>query len=233
MAGEIKQKVLIVDDDADIRRLVRTVLERDGFIVNTAASSAEFFKILPQFKPDLAVLDLQLPDEDGFTILKRIKKNTVTADLPVVMLTVQSVDSYKIAGLEIGADDYIVKPFNQGEFVARVKAVLRRTKPKEANVGLIDDGAVKLNLNQHRLEINGKVVDLSPKEFDLLAALMRTKNTVLTRETLCESVWGHELVGNTRTVDVHVGRLRKKIEPFDNRIETVERIGYRYLPEKV
>jgi DNA-binding response OmpR family regulator len=114
-----------------------------------------------------------------------------------------------------------------------VKAVLRRTKPKEANVGLIDDGAVKLNLNQHRLEINGKVVDLSPKEFDLLAALMRTKNTVLTRETLCESVWGHELVGNTRTVDVHVGRLRKKIEPFDNRIETVERIGYRYLPEKV
>jgi two-component system alkaline phosphatase synthesis response regulator PhoP len=233
MAGEIKQKVLIVDDDADIRRLVRTVLERDGFIVNTAASSAEFFKILPQFKPDLAVLDLQLPDEDGFTILKRIKKNTVTADLPVVMLTVQSVDSYKIAGLEIGADDYIVKPFNQGEFLARVKAVLRRTKPKEANVGLIDDGAVKLNLNQHRLEINGKVVDLSPKEFDLLAALMRTKNTVLTRETLCESVWGHELVGNTRTVDVHVGRLRKKIEPFDNRIETVERIGYRYLPEKV
>lgn len=233
MAGEIKQKVLIVDDDADIRRLVRTVLERDGFIVNTAASSAEFFKILPQFKPDLAVLDLQLPDEDGFTILKRIKKNTVTADLPVVMLTVQSVDSYKIAGLEIGADDYIVKPFNQGEFLARVKAVLRRTKPKEANVGLIDDGAVKLNLNQHRLEINGKVVDLSPKEFDLLAALMRTKNTVLTRETLCESVWGHELVGNTRTVDVHVGRLRKKIEPYDNRIETVERIGYRYLPEKV
>jgi DNA-binding response OmpR family regulator len=153
-------------------------------------------------------------------------------NIPVVMLTVQSVDSYKIAGLEIGADDYIVKPFNQGEMVARIKAVLRRTKPKTDTHGIINDGAVKLFLDQHRLEIQGEQVPLSPKEFDLLAALMRQKNSVLTRESLCETVWGHELYQNTRTVDVHVGRLRKKMGKFENRIETVERIGYRYLPEK-
>ena len=229
MVVEIKQKILVVDDDPDIRRLVETVLEREGFIVETAASAAEFFKILSQFKPELVVLDLQLPDEDGFGIIKKLRNNPLTSNLPVVMLTVQSVDSYKIAGLEIGADDYIVKPFNQGEFIARLKAILRRTNPREATHGVIEDGSIKLFLDQHRLEIDKKQIDLSPKEFDLLSALMRAKNTVLTREVLCESVWGHELFGNTRTVDVHVGRLRKKMGKYDNRIETVERIGYRYL----
>jgi len=231
VASEIKQKIIVVDDDPDIRRLVETVLERDGFIVDSASSGAEFFRKLPQFKPDLVVLDLQLPDEDGFGIIKKIRGNPNTAGLSVVMLTVQSVDSYKIAGLEIGADDYIVKPFNQGELVARIRAVLRRTKPKDQTTGMIDDGAIKIYLDQHRLEIDKKPVDLSPKEFDLMAALMRSKNTVLSREVLCESVWGHELVGNTRTVDVHIGRLRKKLGKYDVRIETVERLGYRYLPE--
>jgi two-component system alkaline phosphatase synthesis response regulator PhoP len=231
MAVEIKHKVLVVDDDPDIRRLVEAVLQRDGFIVNSAGSAAEFFKTLHQFKPELVVLDLQLPDEDGFSIIKKLRANVNTANLPVVMLTVQSVDSYKIAGLEIGADDYIVKPFNQGEFVARLKAVLRRSKPKDPSHGILEDGPVKLFLDQHRLEIDRKPVDLSPKEFDLLASLMRHKNNVLTREVLCESVWGHELAGNTRTVDVHIGRLRKKLGNFDKKIETVERIGYRYLAE--
>lgn len=231
MASEIKQKVLVVDDDPDIRRLVETVLEREGFIVDTASSAADCFKKVATFKPELVVLDLQLPDEDGFGIIKKFKSNPTTAHMPVVMLTVQSVDSYKIAGLEIGADDYIVKPFNQGEFVARLRAVLRRTKPKDAVHGLIEDAGVKLYLDQHRLEIDKKSIDLSPKEFDLLAALMRAKNTVLTREVLCESVWGHELLGNTRTVDVHIGRLRKKLGHYEKKIETVERIGYRYLAD--
>ncbi len=231
MASEIKQKVLVVDDDPDIRHLVEAVLQREGFIISSASSAAEFFKTLTHFKPDLVVLDLQLPDEDGFAIIKKLRSNPNTLNLPVVMLTVQSVDSYKIAGLEIGADDYVVKPFNQGEFVARLRAVLRRAKPKEPTHGLIEDGAIKLHLEQHRLEIDKKPVDLSPKEFDLLAALMQAKNNVLTREVLCESVWGHELVGNTRTVDVHVGRLRKKLGAYENKIETVERLGYRYLAD--
>jgi len=232
MVGNIKHKVFVVDDDPDIRRLVETVLERDGFIVDSAPTAGDFFKKLPQFKPDLLVLDLQLPDEDGFGVIKKLKNNPATSNIPVVMLTVQSVDSYKIAGLEIGADDYIVKPFNQGELIARIRAVLRRSKPKEEITGIIEDGPVKLYLDQHRLEINNQPVDLSPKEFELLAALMRSKNSVLTRDVLCESVWGHELYQNTRTVDVHVGRLRKKLGQYENRIETVERIGYRYLPEK-
>ncbi len=232
MIGAIKHKVFVVDDDPDIRRLVETVLERDGFIVESAGTAADFFKKLPQFKPDLIVLDLQLPDEDGFGVIKKLKGNPNSANIPVVMLTVQSVDSYKIAGLEIGADDYIVKPFNQGELTARIKAVLRRSKPKEETTGIIEDAGIKLYLDQHRLEIDGQTVDLSPKEFELLAALMRAKNSVLTREVLCESVWGHELYQNTRTVDVHVGRLRKKLGKYENKIETVERIGYRYLPHK-
>lgn len=230
MATEIKHKVMVVDDDPDIRRLVETILERDGFIVDSASSAAELFKKLTPFKPELIILDLQLPDEDGFGILKKLKSNAASSAIPVVMLTVQSVDSYKIAGLEIGADDYIVKPFNHGELVARIKAVLRRTKPKGETTGIIDDGGIKLYMDQHRLEVDGKQVDLSPKEFDLLAALMRAKNNVLTREVLCESVWGHGLHDNTRTVDVHVGRLRKKLGKHEHRIETVERIGYRYLP---
>ncbi|MCB4757280.1 MAG: response regulator transcription factor [Elusimicrobia bacterium] len=232
MASEIKKKVMVVDDDPDIRRLVETILERDGYMVDSASCGAELLRKMPQFKPDLLVLDLQLPDEDGFGILKKLKTNPATAGLPVVMLTVQSVDSYKIAGLEIGADDYIVKPFNHGELIARIKAVLRRSKPKEDAGGIIEDEGVHLFLDQHRLEIDNKPIDLSPKEFDLLAALMRAKNNVLTREVLCESVWGHELYGNTRTVDVHIGRLRKKLGKYENRIETVERIGYRYLPGK-
>lgn len=230
MAAEIKNKVMVVDDDPDIRRLVSTVLEREGFIVDSAPNAADFFKKVTQFKPDLIVLDLQLPDDDGFGIIKKLRNNPNTVHMPVVMLTVQSVDSYKIAGLEIGADDYIVKPFNQGELVARLRAVLRRTKPKEQTHGLIEDGPIKLFLDQHRLEIDKKPVDLSPKEFDLLAALMRAKNNVLTRESLCETVWGHELVENTRTVDVHIGRLRKKMGRYEDRIETVERLGYRYIP---
>lgn len=232
MATELKQKILVVDDDADIRRLVETILEREGFSVNSVTCAAEFFKKLPQVKPNLVILDLQLPDEDGFGILKKMKSNVANINIPVIMLTVQSVDSYKIAGLEIGADDYIVKPFNHGELVARIKAVLRRFQPKKEKSGMIEDGGIKIQLEQHRLEIDGKKVDVSPKEFELLAVMMRSKNNVLTREVLCESVWGHALMNNTRTVDVHVGRLRKKLGKYENKIDTVERIGYRYLAEK-
>lgn len=232
MAFEIKQKILVVDDDPDIRRLVETVLERDGFIVETAHNSAECFKLIPSVKPKLIILDLQLPDEDGFAILKKIKSNNSTSSIPVIMLTVQSVDSYKIAGLEIGADDYIVKPFNHGELLARVRAVLRRFKPREEQTGIIADGHLKLHVDQHRLEIDGKNVELSPKEFDLLAILMKSKNNVLTREVLCEAVWGHSFTGETRTVDVHVGRLRKKLGRYENKIETIERVGYRFLAQE-
>ena len=227
-----KLKVLVVDDDPDIRRLVEMVLSREGFLATSVESAQEAYKKITASKPDLIVLDLQLPDEDGFGVCKKLRMDPATTNIPILMLTVQSVDSYKIAGLELGADDYVVKPFNQGELVARVKAILRRTRAKEEVQPIIQDGTLTLHLEKHVLEISGKPVDLSPKEFDLLVCLMKSKGNVMTREALCESVWGHEYYQNTRTVDVHVGRLRKKLGKSGNKIETIERIGYRYIFEK-
>jgi two-component system alkaline phosphatase synthesis response regulator PhoP len=227
-----KLKVLVVDDDPDIRRLVEMVLSREGFLATSVESAAEAYKKVAASKPDLIVLDLQLPDEDGFTICKKIRSDPSTANIPILMLTVQSVDSYKIAGLELGADDYVIKPFNQAELAARIKAILRRTHAKEERQPTLDDGGLVVHLDKHIVESGGKIVDLSPKEFDLLVCLMKSKGNVMTREALCESVWGHEYYQNTRTVDVHVGRLRKKLGKVGDKIETIERIGYRYAFDK-
>jgi two-component system alkaline phosphatase synthesis response regulator PhoP len=227
-----KLKVLVVDDDPDIRRLVEMVLGREGYLATSVESAQEAYKKVASSKPDLIVLDLQLPDEDGFTICKRLRSDPSTAHIPILMLTVQSVDSYKIAGLEMGADDYVIKPFNQAELAARIKAILRRTHAKEERQPSIDDGGLLVHLDKHMVESGGKMVDLSPKEFDLLVCLMKSKGNVMTREALCESVWGHEYYQNTRTVDVHVGRLRKKLGKLGDKIETIERIGYRYAFDK-
>lgn len=227
-----KLKVLVIDDDPDIRRLVEMVLNREGFLASSVESAQEAYKKIAASKPDLIVLDLQLPDEDGFTVCKRIRSDPSTTHVPILMLTVQSVDSYKIAGLELGADDYVIKPFNQAELAARVKAILRRTRVKEEAQSIINDGPVTVHLDKHLVETHDKAVDLSPKEFDLLVCLMKSKGNVMTREALCESVWGHEYYQNTRTVDVHVGRLRKKLGKVGDKIETIERIGYRYVFEK-
>ena len=227
-----KLKVLVVDDDPDIRRLVEMVLAREGFLATSVESAQEAYKKVAASKPDLIVLDLQLPDEDGFTICKKIRSDPSTAHIPILMLTVQSVDSYKIAGLELGADDYVIKPFNQAELAARIKAILRRTHAKEERQPTLEDGGLLVHLDKHIVENGGKIVDLSPKEFDLLVCLMKSKGNVMTREALCESVWGHEYYQNTRTVDVHVGRLRKKLGKVGDKIETIERIGYRYAFDK-
>jgi two-component system alkaline phosphatase synthesis response regulator PhoP len=227
-----KLKVLVVDDDPDIRRLVEMVLSREGYLATSVESAQEAYKKVAASKPDMIVLDLQLPDEDGFTICKKIRSDPSTAHIPILMLTVQSVDSYKIAGLELGADDYVIKPFNQAELAARIKAILRRTHAKEERQPTLDDGGLMIHLDKHIVECGGKIVDLSPKEFDLLVCLMKSKGNVMTREALCETVWGHEYYQNTRTVDVHVGRLRKKLGKVGDKIETIERIGYRYAFDK-
>lgn len=227
-----KLKVLVVDDDPDIRRLVEMVLGREGYLATSVESAQDAYKKVAASKPDLIVLDLQLPDEDGFSICKKLRSDPSTAHIPILMLTVQSVDSYKIAGLELGADDYVIKPFNQAELAARIKAILRRTRAKEEKQPTLTDGTVTVHLDKHIVECGGKVVDLSPKEFDLLVCLMKSKGNVMTREALCESVWGHEYYQNTRTVDVHVGRLRKKLGKIGDKVETIERIGYRWAFDK-
>lgn len=224
----IKKRVMVVDDDRDIRRLVESILAKEGFVTIGADSGADALKKVENSKPDLIILDLQLPDKDGFEVCKILRADPTTRTIPVVFLTVQNLDSYKIAGLEMGADDYITKPFNQTELVARVKAVLRRAEWRDAKEPPVKEGPLSVDMEKHTVIMDGKALNLAPKEFDLLLALMRNQGKVLTRSELSESVWGQEYSNNTRTVDVHVGRLRRKLGKHGDRVRTVERIGYRF-----
>jgi DNA-binding response OmpR family regulator len=224
----LKKRIMVVDDDKDIRRLVENILSKEGFVTVGAENAADALKKIQNSKPDLIILDLQLPDKDGFEVCKQLRADPATRYVPVVFLTVQNVDSYKIAGLEIGADDYITKPFNQTELVARVKAVLRRVDWRDKKEVALRDGQLAVDMEKHSVHMDAKPLDLSPKEFDLLVSLLRNHGKVMTRAELSETVWGHEYFGNTRTVDVHVGRLRKKLGKMGEKIRTVERIGYRY-----
>jgi two-component system, OmpR family, alkaline phosphatase synthesis response regulator PhoP len=224
----LKKRIMVVDDDKDIRKLVENILIKDGFVTVGAESAADAFKKIQSSKPDLIILDLQLPDKDGFEVCRTLRSDPATKYIPVVILTVQTLDSYKIAGLEIGADDYITKPFNQTELLARVKAVLRRVDWRDKKETSLRDGNLVVDMDKHAVHIDNKLVELSPKEFDLVVSLLQNRGKVLTRAELSETVWGHEYFGNTRTVDVHVGRLRKKLGKVGDKIKTVERIGYRY-----
>ena len=224
----IKKRIMVVDDDRDIRRLVESIMVKEGFLTIGADSGADALKKVGSSKPDLIILDLQLPDKDGFEVCKILRADNATRYIPVVFLTVQNLDSYKIAGLEIGADDYITKPFNQTELVARIKAVLRRTEWRDQKDPPMKEGPLSLDLEKHTVVMDGKPLALAPKEFDLLMSLMRNQGKVMTRAELSETVWGHEYFNNTRTVDVHVGRLRRKLGKNGDRVKTVERIGYRF-----
>jgi two-component system alkaline phosphatase synthesis response regulator PhoP len=224
----IKKRIMVVDDDRDIRRLVESILAKEGFVTIGAESGADALKKVENSKPDLIILDLQLPDKDGFEVCKILRADPTTRTIPVVFLTVQNLDSYKIAGLEMGADDYITKPFNQTELVARVKAVLRRAEWRDTKDVPVKEGPLSVDMEKHTVIMDGKSLNLAPKEFDLLLALMRNQGKVLTRSELSESVWGQEYSNNTRTVDVHVGRLRRKLGKHGDRVRTVERIGYRF-----
>jgi two-component system, OmpR family, alkaline phosphatase synthesis response regulator PhoP len=225
----LKKRILVIDDDKDIRKLVENIMTKEGFVTLGAENASEAIKKIQASKPNLIILDLQLPDKDGLDVCRTLRTDPATRYIPIVILTVQTLDSYKIAGLEIGADDYVTKPFNQKELVARVKAILRRTETDgREDEMIIRDGNLVLSVEKHAVHVDDKIMDLSPKEFDLLLTLMRNKGKVLNRSELSETVWGHEYFGNTRTVDVHVGRLRKKLGKAGDKIKTVERIGYRY-----
>ncbi len=224
----LKKRILVVDDDKDIRKLVENILTKEGFATIGAESATDALKKIQSAKPNLIILDLQLPDKDGFEVCRALRSDPATKFIPVIILTVQTLDSYKIAGLEIGADDYITKPFNQTELVARVKAILRRVDWRDKSETILKDGNLSINLDKHAVHMEEKPLELSPKEFDLLFSLLKNRGKVLTRSELSETVWGHEYFGNTRTVDVHVGRLRKKLGKLGDKIKTVERIGYRY-----
>ena len=224
------KRILVVEDDRDIALSLRLRLEREGgFAVETAEDGASGLRLAQAAPPDLVLLDVNLPGMDGFEVCRRLRRDPATAAVPVIMVTARIDESDRIAGLDLGADDYITKPFSPKEALARVRAVLRRTdRAKDADEALAD-GALRVDLASREAALGGRDLGLTRKEFDLLAELLRQRGRVLTRERLLETVWGYDYPGETRTVDVHVRRLRQKLgSPADERVETVVGVGYRY-----
>lgn len=222
--------ILVVEDDKNIAELVRLYLRNEGFRVEIARTGREALERHRTLKPSLVVLDLMLPEIDGLEVCRRLRRE---ANTPVIMLTARSDDVDKIVGLELGADDYVTKPFNPRELVARVKAVLRRaaeSHPAQDAAEVLTVGDVTLDTARRDVHAGGRVLTLRAKEFDLLAALLRHPGVVMSRERLLSEVWGYEWVGDTRTVDVHIAWLRDKLAGSTVRIETVWGVGYKLVP---
>lgn len=224
----MKERILVVDDEPSILELVRFALEREGFEVTVAADGETAVSLFRARPADLVVLDLMLPGKDGFEVFRELRQQ---GPVPVIMLTARGGETDKVLGLEFGADDYMTKPFSPRELVARVKAVLRRAEPRESPENqILRVGEITLDTLRHRVTVGEREVQLAPREFELLRMLMANRGAVLNRELLLEKVWGYDYAGDTRTVDVHVVRLRQKLEPdpaHPTYIETVRGVGYR------
>ncbi|NLZ48656.1 MAG: response regulator transcription factor [Clostridiales bacterium] len=225
-----EEKILVVDDEDNIVELIKFNLENNGYNVITAANGNEALKLAKLESPQLILLDLMLPGLDGYELCKEIRQDSNLCHTPIIMITAKSEEVDKILGLELGADDYITKPFSVREMLARVKAVLRRSsiQPLE-KVFHFDD--IHIDFEKHEVLKSNNKVDLTLKEFELLEILVKSKGRVVTREFLLDKIWGYEYIGETRTVDVHIRHLRKKIEKNDKNpqyIETVRGIGYRF-----
>lgn len=229
-----KEKILIVDDEEHIIELLKFNLLNAGYEVLTANNGVDAVKIAKAEKPNLLLLDLMLPGIDGFDVCKEIKRNNEMKSTSIIMLTAKGEELDKILGLELGADDYITKPFSVRELLARVKAVLRRTNSfNEIEEEVYDSQNLRVDFERHEVSVNGEKVDLTLKEFELLQILIKNKGKILKRETLLDKIWGYEYIGETRTVDVHIRYLRKKIEEDDKNprfIETIRGVGYRFNP---
>lgn len=221
--------IYCIEDDDGIRELVSCALKSGGYEVKSFADAKTFYKELDKTIPSLVLLDVMLPDEDGFSILKKLKLSSRLKDIPVIMLTAKTSEIDKVSGLEAGADDYITKPFGVMELLSRIKAVLRRTnnQDSETEVIIIDD--LKLDSARRIVQFKDKDVSLTYKEFELLMYLMKNKSVVVDRDKLMSKVWGYDFGGETRTVDMHIKTLRKKLETagcFDM-IKTVRGVGYK------
>jgi len=223
------ETILYIEDEKNIVELVKYNLEQEGFRVLTATRGDAGLELALKSKPALVLLDLMLPGMNGLEVCKTLRLNGKTHLTPIIMLTAKGAESDKVVGLELGADDYMTKPFSPKELVARIKAVLRRSQeklPKE----ILKSGTIELDITKHELRLKGKPVDVTAKEFELLGLLMSSKGRVLTREVLLSRVWGYENSINieTRTVDMHIGQLRKKMGKEAERIVTVKSVGYRF-----
>jgi DNA-binding response OmpR family regulator len=222
--------ILVVEDESSIASFVALYLKNAGYVVRTAANGSEALAQVGQEMPGLIVLDLMLPDIDGIEVTKRIRQSS---DVPILMLTARDEDVDKIIGLEVGADDYLTKPFNPRELVARVKSILRRAAPerRERESDTIGHGDLHIDAGRREVKVGDQEVQLAPKEFDLLWELLDHRGLVLTRDQLLERVWGYTFAGDTRTVDVHVRQLRRKLGEASP-IVTVWGVGYKVSPAK-
>ncbi len=228
MAPASSKKILIVEDERDILHLVKHYLEKEGYRVSTAATGAEGLTLAKSDHPDLLVLDLMLPGMDGLEVCKRLRADQPTASLPIIMLTAKAEESDTVIGLELGADDYVTKPFSPKALVARVKALLRRIeRSKDEAPARSAYGPLVLDRSRHEVTANGKDVTLTAKEFGLLDYLLQHQGRVLTREVLLNAVWGYEYYGTTRTIDVHVRRLKQKIPLLNDAIISIKSLGYK------
>lgn len=221
------KKILIVDDEPNIIELVAFHLQKEGYQVITADNGLKALEAAEKEQPDFIILDVMLPEMDGFEVCKNLRARQNNA--PVLMLTAKDDEISKVLGLEIGADDYLVKPFSTRELIARIKTIFRRLKPKTNQAALLSYHNLTIDLNKYQASVNEAVLTLTAKEFELLTVLVRNPGKVFTRDTLLDQLWGYSYYGDTRTVDVHIRRLRQKLEPYklDTAIETVRGVGYK------
>ena len=221
-------KILLVDDDPNIRQLVNLYLEKEGFEVTMAARGDDALKLFKESPPNLILLDIMLPGMDGWQVCREVRK---VSNIPIIMLTAKDETFDKVLGLELGADDYVAKPFDMKELVARIKAVSRRFQPSEAPEKELSFPGLTVNINQYTVKYLGRELEMPPKELELLYFLASHPGMVFTREQLLEQVWGYDYFGDSRTVDVHVKRLREKLTEGENlgwMIKTVWGVGYKF-----
>jgi DNA-binding response OmpR family regulator len=220
-------RILIVEDDADIAQLVARYLGKAGFATELVTTGREAIQKITTVAPDLLVLDLMLPQVDGLEVCRMLRANSATAGLPIIMLTARAEESERIVGLELGADDYLSKPFSPGELVARVRALLRRAHREDSSQPTLEYGPLLVDTERHTITDDGRPVALTAKEFLLLQYMLQHRGRVLSRDLLLTDVWGYRYTGGTRTVDVHVRRLREKLPFLADALVTVKQFGYK------
>ena len=216
--------IYIVEDDESIREIETIALKNSNYIVSAFENAKEFYKKLDELVPDLILLDVMLPEESGYDIVRKLRKRPATQDIPIIMVTAKTTEMDMIKGLDGGADDYIKKPFSIMELITRVKALLRRTAKEEPKLLKLDD--LVIDHERHVVTVNNEPVDLTYKEYELLRLLMGSQGIVMTREVIMRSVWDTDFEGETRTVDMHIKTLRHKLGDYGSRIKTVRNVGY-------
>ena len=219
--------IYIVEDDQNIREIESFALKNSGYQIRDFSNAAEFYQAMKVIRPDLVLLDIMLPEEDGMEILQKLRKNPDTRRLPVIMVTAKSTELDRVKGLDGGADDYIVKPFGVMELISRVKAVLRRSGSHAPGEVEVISGNIRMNMEKHRVYVDETGVELTYKEFELLRVFLNNAGNVMTRELLMDRVWGTTYEGESRTLDMHIKTLRQKLGAAGERIRTVRNVGYR------